>query len=96
LYSLSIIITGGFIMSLKSLAEAIILQSAEDFMDEHRKVEDVDFFGGEGFRSCARLAGMDHADQCAFLNLMRRRATVRRTVAKKTRAIMTPAVTLHF
>ena len=70
-------------MSLKTLAEAIILQSAGDFMDEYRQKEDVDFFGGEGFRICSEIAGMSHSDQCSFLNLIRRRAIVRNPVVKK-------------
>ena len=65
-------------MSLKALAEAIILQSADDFMDEYRHKEDIAFFGGEGFRLCSEIAGMDHSEQCAFLNLLRRRAIVRK------------------
>jgi hypothetical protein len=70
-------------MGLKALAEAIILQSADDFMDEHRQKEDIAFFGGEGFRICSEIAGMDHSDQCAFLNLLRRRAIVHRSRAER-------------
>jgi hypothetical protein len=70
-------------MSLKALAEAIILQSAEDFMDEYRQREDITFFGGEGFRICAGIAGMDHTEQCAFLNLLRRRAIVNYSVPRR-------------
>jgi hypothetical protein len=65
------IITGGFIMSLKTLAEAIILQSGEDYMDERHRAEAVEFLSGEGFRLCSGLAQMDHASQCAFLNLLK-------------------------
>ena len=71
-------------MGLKALAEAIILQSADDFMDEYRQKEDIEFFGGEGFRICSEIAGMNHSEQCAFLGLLRRRAIVRRPVAEKT------------
>jgi hypothetical protein len=55
-------------MSLKTLAEAIILQSAEDIMDERFQAESVKFLGGEGFRLCSKIAGMDHSSQCKFLN----------------------------
>jgi hypothetical protein len=40
-------------VSLKVLAEAVIIQSAEDVLDEHQQAEAVEFFAGEGFRICA-------------------------------------------
>jgi hypothetical protein len=58
-------------MVVKALAEAIMLQAAEDFLKEDRQEEDVLFFGGEGFRLCSELAGMDHAEKCAFLDIIR-------------------------
>jgi hypothetical protein len=57
-------------MSLKTLAEAIMLQSAEDFLSEDRQEEDLEFFCGEGFRICSEIAGMDHEDKCKLLNLL--------------------------
>jgi hypothetical protein len=60
-------------MSLKTLAEAIILQSAEDILDERYHAESVEFLSGKGFRVCAEMAGMDHSAQCKFLNLARAR-----------------------
>lgn len=59
-------------MSLKTLAEAIILQAAEDFLSEDRHGEDVEFFSGEGFRVCSEMAGMNHSDKCEFLDLVRK------------------------
>jgi hypothetical protein len=64
-------------MSLKALAEAVIIQSAEDILDEQLQTEAVEFFAGEGFRICAWIAGMDHSAQHAILNLVRRRVTLR-------------------
>lgn len=58
------------VMSLKTLAEAIILQAAEDFLCESRCEEDVSFFSGEGFRLCSDMAGMNHAEKCSFLGLV--------------------------
>jgi hypothetical protein len=58
-------------MSLKTLAEAVILQSAEDYMDEHYREEAMEFLSGEGFRICSGLAQMDHTAKCSFLNLLK-------------------------
>lgn len=82
-------------MSLKALAEAIILQSAEDFMSEDQQDEDVAFFSGEGFRICSEIAGMSHADKCAMLNLLRRRAPVRRIREKRVVAREGQRAALH-
>jgi hypothetical protein len=71
-------------MGMQALAEAIILQAAEDFLREDRQEEDIVFFGGEGFRLCSEMAGMDHAQKCAFLDIIRRSAPGRYPVKKKT------------
>ena len=60
-------------MSLKTLAEAVIIQSAGDIMDKHQQADAAAFFAGEGFRICSCIAGMDHAAQSVILNLIRRR-----------------------
>jgi hypothetical protein len=83
MYSSSIIITGGFVMSLRTLAEAVIIQSAEDILDEHQSEEAATFFGGEGFRICAGMAGMDHSAQSTILNLIRRHITVSKLLRQK-------------
>ena len=57
-------------MSLKTLAEAIILQAAEDFLGENRNEQDLTFFSGEGFRLCSEIAVMSHSEKCAFLELI--------------------------
>lgn len=59
-------------MSLKTLAEAIILQAAEDFLDENRCEEDIAFFSGEGFRICSEMAGMNHSEKYKILDLVRK------------------------
>jgi len=45
-------------MRTKALAEAIILQSLEDLWEPAHRKESIEFLSGEGFRICARLAGM--------------------------------------
>jgi hypothetical protein len=64
------------IMSLKTLAEAIIVRAAEDFLSENRHEEDIAFFSGEGFRICSEMAGMNHSEKCAFLDLISKCAPV--------------------
>ncbi|HMK55386.1 MAG TPA: hypothetical protein VK448_01980 [Dissulfurispiraceae bacterium] len=61
-------------MSLNTLAEAIILQAAEDFLNGQRSEDDIAFFGGEGFRLCSEIAGMEHSAKCLFLDLIRKSA----------------------
>jgi hypothetical protein len=70
-------------MGVKVLAEAIILQAAEDFLKEDRQEDDVLFFSGEGFRLCSEMAGMDHTEKCAFLDIIRASAPVRYLEKKK-------------
>jgi hypothetical protein len=70
-------------MSLKTLAEAIMLQAAEDFLSEDRHEEDVAFFSSEGFRICSELAGMDHSEKCALLDLIRSSAPVHYAAKRK-------------
>ena len=55
----------------KALAEAIILQSIEDLWSEKEKSRCIDFFTGEGFHTCAKMAGMDFHEQVKVLNLVK-------------------------
>lgn len=57
-------------MSLKTLSEAIILQSTEDLLSASHKGECIEFFSGEGFRLCAELAGMTFDEKLKFLHLL--------------------------
>jgi hypothetical protein len=75
-------------MSLKTLAEAVIMQSAEDIMDKHQRTDAVEFFTGEGFRLCSWIAGMDHSAQHAILSLIRRRVTVGRLLRQNDHILM--------
>ncbi len=43
---------------MKGLAEAIILQSLEDLWDPDHREESLEFFRGEGFRTCTEAAGI--------------------------------------
>lgn len=57
-------------MGVKSLAEAIILQSMEDISDANYRAESLEFFAGEGFRICAQLAGMKPEAQVKVLKVV--------------------------
>ncbi len=57
-------------MSLKTLSEAIILQSAEDLLSASHRKEGLEFFGGEGFRLSAELAGMTFDEKLNLLQML--------------------------
>lgn len=54
-------------MGLKSLAEAVILQSIEDFWSMNYKKQSIDFFKGEGFQVCSKIAELDAIKQIEVL-----------------------------
>ncbi len=56
--------------SMKALAEAMILQSMEDFWSSAYKNESMEFFKGEGFHICAEMAGMGREDQMKVLQML--------------------------
>ncbi len=56
--------------SVKSLAEAIILQSMEDFWSNAYRQESIEFFKGDGFKVCAEIAGMGHEEQSKVLEML--------------------------
>lgn len=58
-------------MSLRKLAEGIILQSIEDLWNEDCREDCITFFKGKDFRLCAEVAGMDLSDQVRLLNLVK-------------------------
>jgi hypothetical protein len=58
-------------MSIKGLAEGIILQSIEDLWSESHRGECIAFFTGREFSICAEMAGMDLPDQLKVLNLVK-------------------------
>ena len=58
-------------MSIKGLAEGIILQSIEDLWSENHRGESIDFFTGKEFSICAGLAEMNLPDQLKVLNLVK-------------------------
>ena len=55
---------------VKGLAEAIILQSMEDFWNNAYRQESIEFFKGEGFKVCAEIAGMGHEEQAKVLEML--------------------------
>lgn len=56
--------------AMKTLAEAIILQSIEDLWDEGHKDDSLSFFRGEGFNMCAKMAGIRPDDRLRLLRLI--------------------------
>ena len=58
-------------MSIKGLAEGIILQSIEDLWSENHRGESIDFFTGKEFSICAGLADMNLPDQLKVLSLVK-------------------------
>lgn len=84
-------------MSLKTLAEGIILQSIEDLWNENYREESITFLKGGDFRLCADLADMDLREQVELLSMVnrsvgtmefrsRRKAGQERDVARAKRA----------
>jgi hypothetical protein len=57
-------------MSLRTLSEAIILQSAEDLLSASHRREGLEFFSGEGFRLCSETAGMTFDEKLEFLHML--------------------------
>lgn len=57
---------------VKSLAEAIILQSIEDLWSKNDQKESVEFFTGEGFRHCADMAGLTVVDRLRIIRMLRK------------------------
>ena len=55
---------------VESLMEGIILQSIEDLWMGGEIDACIQFFRGEGFSTCANLAGMNLHDQVKVLNLV--------------------------
>ena len=53
-------------MSLKTLAESIILQAMEDIDNPEQRAECLDFFHGYRFRLFARMAGIESDDIIGF------------------------------
>ena len=72
-------------MSIKGLAEGIILQSIEDLWIENHRGESIDFFTGKEFSICAGLAEMNLPDQLKVLNLVKSAVgnTMKSSVAAK-------------
>lgn len=55
---------------LKNIAEAIILQAMEDLWSPVIREESIEFFKGEGFKICARIAGMNEVKRHRVLHLL--------------------------
>lgn len=58
-------------MSLRGLAEGIILQSIEDLWSDNHRDECIAFFAGNEFNLCAEIAGMNLSEQFKVLNLVK-------------------------
>lgn len=57
-------------MGIKSLAEAVILQSLEDYWSASYRMQSIDFFKGEGFEVCSDIAGLDAMKQIEILSIL--------------------------
>ncbi len=57
-------------MGMKSLAEAVILQSLEDYWTLSFRDQSMMFFKGDGFKVCANIAGLDSTKQLEILCLL--------------------------
>lgn len=58
------------IRPVRSLAEAIILQSIEDLWNPVNKKESLKFFKSNGFELCADIAGMSNSDKMKLLKMI--------------------------
>ncbi|MDA8079566.1 MAG: hypothetical protein M0Z79_11580 [Nitrospiraceae bacterium] len=58
------------IRHIKSLAEAIIFQALEDLWTPEEREASLAFFGGEDFRVCAEIAGMNIPEQFKMLRMI--------------------------
>jgi len=59
-------------ISVRKLGESIMLQCIADLWDENERQGSIDFFRGEGFTTCADVAGMDLYDQGRLLHLVKK------------------------
>jgi hypothetical protein len=57
-------------MGLKSLSEAIILQSIEDLWNPAYRHDSIEFLKGEGLQISAGLAGMSALDHIRLLRML--------------------------
>src|ERR1039458_5115058 len=62
---------GVVVMSVKSLAEAIILQCIEDLWSGDYNKESIDFFRGDEFRTCAEIASISLIEQVKLLKMVK-------------------------
>lgn len=61
---------GGVVMAMKSLVEAIILQSIEDLWKPAYKRESLLFFRGGGFEICADALKISYARQLKIIKML--------------------------
>ena len=61
---------GGRQMSIKHLAEAVILQSLEDLWDPDYTAGSMEFFEGDGFKICADIAEINRFKRYKILHLL--------------------------
>ena len=54
------------------IAEAIILQAIEDLWSAAHRKESVEFFTGEGFAICARIAGMGLYEKLKLIHAIKK------------------------
>lgn len=57
-------------MSVKAMAEMMILQAMEDIEDPEYRAESLEFFSGRRFADCAKLADMGHKEMVKMLEIV--------------------------
>lgn len=55
---------------IKSLAEAVILQSIEDLFDPKERKKSIDFFKGDNFSLYAKMAGLNAVEQIRIFKML--------------------------
>jgi hypothetical protein len=68
------------VMSARSLAETVILQSIEDLFSRNNQRESMRFFNGDGFRLFADIAGLGPEERKKILEIYRASACKGRQV----------------
>ena len=56
----------------EKIAEAIILQAIEDLWSVLHRQESIEFFAGDGFATCARIAGMGMYEKLKLIQTIKR------------------------
>ena len=73
-------------MSVRAMAEMMILQAMEDLEDPEYRAESLEFFSGARFADCAKLAEMGHQEMVRMLKIVSVLINETRAVSNKVHA----------